>query len=527
LTTLSDRARRWGILPSYWGWDGHEVRTTPEVEDAILESMGATSDDPPPLTPPDVEDGTCAPAPERVWGWAVQLYALRSRESWGVGDLADLRRFGRWARRQGASVLLLNPLGAQLPALPYQPSPYYASSRRFRNVIYLRVEDVEGADAVDVEKEREAALALNGQALIDYDRVYELKSAALRRVFEAAPRPRGLASYIQREGTPLSDFARFNAARDDDGGPPEYHAWLQFHLDRQLRRAGRAIGLITDVPVGFAPDGFDALRWREALAPGIRVGVPPDQFFRDGQDWGLPAFDPWKLAGAGWAPFADAIRAAARHAAGVRLDHVMGLFRLYWIPNSSSAAHGAYVQYPAEMLLRTLAHESRTAGAFVIGEDLGLVEPRVREHLDAKHSLSYRLVWFEESDPEHWPHDAVGAVGTHDLPTIAGIWTLSEPEHRLHPLRQRLVALTRLPDGAPPLEVAMAVYSRLAHGRPRIVLASMEDALGLEKRPNVPGTTDEMPNWRLALPAPLEEIETGDGPLRVGELMRSAGRSSI
>jgi 4-alpha-glucanotransferase len=300
--------------------------------------------------------------------------------------------------------------------------------------------------------------------------------------------------------------------------------WLQFHLDRQLARAGREIGLITDVPVGFSPDGFDAQHWKDALAPGIRIGVPPDQFFRDGQDWGLPAFDPWKFDDAGWAPLGEAVRAAARHAAGIRLDHVMGLFRLYWIPDAFSAAQGAYVQYPAEMLLKVLAQESRRAGAFVIGEDLGLVEPTVREHLEAKRSLSYRLVWFEESDPEHWPHDAVGAVGTHDLPTIAGIWTLSEPEHRLHPLRHRLVALTGMPDGTPALEVAMAVYSRLAQGPTRIVLASREDALGIEQRPNVPGTVTEMPNWRIALPMPIEDIESNPGALRVGELMRSAGR---
>ena len=531
MTSPSERARRWGVLPSYWSWQGEEVHATPEVEAAILDAMGAATDDPPALVPPPAGDEPCAPAPGRAGGWALQLYALRSTESWGIGDLADLRRFGRWARGQGASVLLLNPLGAQSPTLPFQPSPYYASSRRFRNYIYLRVEDVDGAERADIKEERDAALRLNGEPLVDYDSVFELKMAALRKVFEAQPRPRGLATYLAREGQGLRDFARFSAERDahasemDD--PAGFHAWLQFHVDRQLGRAGREIGLITDVPVGFAPDGFDAARWRGALAPGIRIGVPPDQFFRDGQDWGLPAFDPWKLDDAAWTPFADAIRAAARHAAGVRLDHVMGLFRLYWIPDGFNAAHGAYVQYPAEMLLKVLAAESRRASAFVIGEDLGLVEPTVREHLEAKQSLSYRLVWFEESDPEHWPHDAVAAVGTHDLPTIAGIWNLTDPEPRLHPLRQRLQALTGMPDGSPPLEVALAVYARLAHGPSRIVLASLEDALGIDKRPNVPGTVTEMPNWRLALPVPIEQLETNDGALRLGALMRDAGRSSI
>jgi 4-alpha-glucanotransferase len=202
----------------------------------------------------------------------------------------------------------------------------------------------------------------------------------------------------------------------------------------------------------------------------------------------------------------------------------MGLFRLFWIPEGMTATRGAYVQYPADALLSLLAHESRRAGAFVIGEDLGLVEPVVRSRLDARGSLSYRLVWFEGSNPDTWPHDAVAAVGTHDLPTIAGIWTLSEPEQRLHHLREKLVELTHLPDDTPAADVAVAVYARLASGRPKIVLASLEDALGVHERANVPGTTDEFPNWRLALPVPIEEIETSNGPSRIAEVMRAAGR---
>ena len=486
--------------------------------------MGATGDEPPPLEAPDIADEPCAPAPERAWGWAVQLYALRSRESWGIGDLADLCRFGRWARAAGASVALLNPLGAQTPSHPYQSSPYFPSTRRYRNVVYLRVEHVDAADRVDLTAERDAALALNRDRLIDYDRVYDLKLEALRKIFAAMPRPRGLASYSAREGATLREFAAFNADRDPQHDPPEFHAWLQFHLDRQLQRAAREIGLISDVPVGFNPDGFDAWRFRDYFAPGVRIGAPPDEFFRDGQDWGLPPIDPWKLDDARWAPFVDAIRAAARHAAGIRLDHVMGLFRLFWIPRGMTPAESAYVHYPAHILLSLLAHESRRASAFVIGEDLGLVEPVVREQLQAKGSLSYRLVWFEDAHPADWPHDAVGAVGTHDLPTVAGIWTLADPEPRLHPLREKLVHLARLPDDADPVDVAVAVYEHLAHGRPRIVLASLEDALGVRERPNMPGTIDEFPNWRRALPLPIEEIESAAGVLRIADAMRRGGR---
>jgi 4-alpha-glucanotransferase len=204
----------------------------------------------------------------------------------------------------------------------------------------------------------------------------------------------------------------------------------------------------------------------------------------------------------------------------------MGLFRLFWIPSGKVAADGAYVRYPASALLSLLANESRRARAFVVGEDLGLVPPKMREHLRRRGSLSYRLLWFEGSEPGRWQRDAIAAVGTHDLPTVAGIWTLREPERRLHHLREKLVSLTRLPDATAPVDVAVAAYSELARGRPRIVLVSLEDALGVIERPNVPGTTTEFPNWRLALPTPLEDIEGADGMNRIADAMRATGRSA-
>src|SRR5207247_10845852 len=345
----------------------------------------------------------------------------------------------------------------------------------------FHVDRVEGVGGVDITAIRDAALRLNQRLIIDYDAVFHLKTQALERIFRAAPEPRALAAYVRRQGRALRDFATFSALSEELGaawrewpadlrhpGAPgidasrvrladrvAYHQWLQFHVDRQLAKASREIGLITDVPVGFASDGFDAWRWQDFLAPQMRIGAPPDEFFRDGQDWGLPPFNPWALAEAQWAPFIDAIRSASSHAAGIRLDHVMGLFRLFWIPEGIPAAHGAYVHYPADILLSLLANESRRAEAFVIGEDLGLVEPVVRQRLDEIGSLSYRLVWFEMSHPEVWPHDAVAAVGTHDLPTVAGIWTGSEPEHRLHHLRDQLVQLTQLPDDPHPVDVTV------------------------------------------------------------------------
>jgi 4-alpha-glucanotransferase len=551
---MLDRAGRWGILPAYHGWQGDLAETSTATRDAILAAMGATTDQPPRVRRPKLPKGPCAPPPERAWGWAIQLYALRSQQSWGVGDLADLRRFGRWSRRKGASVVLLNPLGAQTPTLPYQPSPYYASSRRFRNLVYLRIEDIEGAEKceADLQPLRAQAQQLNQQRLIDYDRVFELKTKALELIYQAAPQPQGLTTFTRRQGSALHDFATFNAIAEERGAAwrnwPDYlrragtdaiepsrrrlaeriafHEWQQFHIDKQLARAAREIGIVTDVPIGFASDSFDAWRWQDLLAPGMRVGAPPDEFFRDGQDWGCPAFNPWKLSDAHWEPFVEAIRSAAGHAAGVRLDHVMGLFRLFWIPDGMTAAQGAYVRYPAAILLALLANESRRDHAFVVGEDLGLVPPTVRKHLRQRGSLSYRLLWFEGSEPGRWPLDAVASVGTHDLPTVAGIWTRTEPEHRLHHLREKLVNMTHLPDDTPPVEVAVAAYTALSKGRTRIVLASLEDALGVIERPNVPGTTTEFPNWRLSLPQSVEEIEGADGVNRIAEAMNAAGRSA-
>ena len=550
---MLDRALRWGVIPEYFGYTGERITAGPAAKEAVLNALGATKDQPPRIARDELPPGPCASAPERVWGWAAQLYALRSRDSWGVGDFADLRRFGRSARRTGASLMLLNPLGAQVPVLPYQASPYYSSSRRFLNEIYICIEDLPGARkcANEIEPLRKAAQALNANRLIDYDQVFQLKSKALETIYKAEPRPSGLAAWTKSEGDALRDFATFNALAETLGPAwrswPEglrsptghameqkraelkdriaFHQWVQFHLDRQLERAAGEIGLVADVPLGFASDSFEAWRWQHLLAPNMRVGAPPDEFFTGGQDWGVPPFDPWKLRAARCAPFVEAIRAAARHATGVRLDHVMSLFRLFWIPNEMSASQGLYLRYPADELLGHLAEESRRANAFVVGEDLGLVEPLVRRRLRRRGALSYRLLWFEGESPRRWPHDAVGAVSTHDLPTVAGTWNLTEPDHRLHRLRKQLVDVTRMPDGTPAIDVAVAAYRVLARGRTRIVLAQLEDALGVEERPNVPGTTTEFPNWRRALPAPLEEIERSPGARRIAAAMRRAGRT--
>jgi 4-alpha-glucanotransferase len=538
---MADDAERFGVQRTYIGYRGDAVHAPNATIEAIVHAMAG--DRPRRITTPGRGPQKCSPPPDHAWGWSVQVYAVRSPESWGIGDFADLRNLARWAAGTGASVMLTSPLGAQAPLAHQQPCPYYSSSRRFLNSLYLRVEEIPGAErsADELRPLRDAALALNQQRLINHDAAYLLKSAALEIVHRAEPNPAGLEAWAKTQGHALKDFARFAAmtelhgldwrawperSTDVDRERIHFHRWLQFHLHRQLASAAAEIDLIADVPVGFATDGFDAWRWRSLVAPGVRVGAPPDFFFPDGQDWGMPAFDPWKLAAANFEPFRDAIAAAAANAGGLRLDHVMSLFRLFWIPSGETPHAGAYVRYAAPALFKILAAESGRTGTFVIGEDLGLVEPLVRTEMQKRRALGYRLLWFEDVPPDQWPHDTVAAIGTHDLPTVAGIWRLSEPDPRHHHLRQRLVDSTHLPDGSDSVDVAVAAYERLATSGSRIVLASLEDALGVEERVNVPGTISEWPNWRLALPFTVGDIERAAGPARIAQVMQAAGRVS-
>jgi 4-alpha-glucanotransferase len=258
--------------------------------------------------------------------------------------------------------------------------------------------------------------------------------------------------------------------------------------------------------------------WRDAFVTGMRVGAPPDQFNTRGQDWALPPFDPWRLRDACYQPWIESIRGALRHGGGLRLDHVMGLFRLYWIPAGVTPAEGAYVRYPHDDLLNIVALEAHRTGAYVVGEDLGTVEPQMRKELAGRNVLSYRVWWFEEGDPVTWPAKAMGAVTTHDLPTVAGVLTGSDltAQRQLHldpneeaatELRTKLTTRARADGNTPVEEVISGVYADLARAPCLLLTASLDDALAVEERPNMPATVDEWPNWRLALPEPLDEFE--------------------
>jgi 4-alpha-glucanotransferase len=601
----------WGIADGYDDAFGERRVPSPATREALRRAMGAEGDAPPPapvlvrragqridipepsrlvleggaaldfdgtvpvdvppgyheLLPGDdgppirliVSPGRCPVPGRRAWGWAAQLYATRSSASWGIGDLADLARLGRWAAGLGASTILVNPLSAPLPLRSQQASPYYPSSRRFMNPLYLRIEDVPGAAALGAELDRLAALgrALSRERVIDRGRVFDLKMRALERLW-ATGKSAGteFERYIQDRGASLRDFAIFSALAEHNGGgwrawPAEhrrpdspavaayadahatrvrFHQWLQWLLDRQLATAAVEIGLMQDLPIGVDPDGADAWAWQDSLATGASIGAPPDRFVTRGQDWGLPPFVPHRLRALAYGPFIETIRASLRHARGLRIDHVMGLFRLFWVPHGWAPADGGYVRYPADDLLAIVALESQRAGATIVGEDLGTVETGVRERLAAHGVLSYRVMWFEERPPARYPRLAMAAVTTHDLPTIGGLWTGADlAEQRalglvgenaaLDTTRARLAEVTGLPADAGVTQVIEAAHARLAEAPSLLVTATLEDALAVRERPNVPGTSLERPNWSLALPLGLEALEAAPLPRRIAAIL--------
>ena len=267
------------------------------------------------------------------------------------------------------------------------------------------------------------------------------------------------------------------------------------------------------------------------MARDVSVGAPADEFNANGQDWGLTPFIPGKLRAAHYRPFIETIRAMLRHAGGLRIDHVMGLFRLFWIPRVLGAKGGAYVRTRADEMLAIVALESQRAQAFIVGEDLGTVEPGVRERLHEQRMLSYRLLYFEPSPPREFPEMALSSVTTHDLPTIAGLWTGADlealrrigqapNEEGTKGLREKLRALGHLEEDAPAEDAIEATHRALADAPSRILLATLDDAVGVSERPNVPGTVREWPNWSLALPQPLEEIETMELPRRIAAALK-------
>ncbi|WP_242905452.1 4-alpha-glucanotransferase [Actinomadura terrae] len=532
--------------------------------------------------------------PPRMWGFTAQLYSVRSRASWGMGDLRDLADLAAWSGHElGAGFTLINPLHAAEPVPPVGASPYSPMSRRFAAPIYLRVEDLPEYGALPAaDRERLAALAEPLRAphdRIDRDRVWTAKLKALELLYgvprDAEARHR-FEEFRRREGEALRAFAIWCALAEEHGadwrrwpaelhdargravaeaagrlaGRVDFHAWLQWRLDGQLggaqraaREAGMQVGIVHDLAVGVAHGSADSWIYRDLMAPGMSVGAPPDEFNQRGQDWGQPPWHPRRLADAAYVPFREMVAAAFRHGGGLRLDHAMQVSRLWWVPEGGSPAEGTYVRYDRNALLGCLTWEAARVGAVVVGEDLGTVEPEVRDDLAARGILGTSLLWFEQDGqgrpkpPDRWRELSLATVGTHDMPPITGylhgdhtalrdrLGLLTRPaadeadEHR-----QRLADWLRLLHehdllDVPPGEILRALsggstayderlvealHAFLARTPARLIGVALADAVGERRTQNQPGTIDEYPNWRVPLAGPggtpvlLEDLQT-------------------
>jgi 4-alpha-glucanotransferase len=466
--------------------------------------------------------------------------------------MRDLTALGRWAARSGAGAVLINPLHAALPRPPHEPSPYCPSSRLFRNPLYLAIEDIDGARTDrGVQRMAREARELNAAPVIDRNRAYALKLHALERLWRHFRGDADFDLYCGRQGVTLERYACFCVLSERHSGGwrtwpagyrspdsstvrqfardhhdrVEFHRWLQWLLDRQLRRASREVTVVHDVAVGFAPDGADAWLWQDVIAARACIGAPPDEFNAEGQAWGVPPFDPHLLRAAGYKPLVDTLRASMRNGGGVRIDHVMGMFRLWWVPESRDPRDGAYVTYPAREMLDILALESHRAGCFVIGEDLGTVGSGVRPELKRRRVLSYRVAWFERVAPGHYPKQALAALNTHDLPTVAGLWS-GEDEREMVAfgvpvtpaaqarVRRRLTQLADVPESATAEVVVEAAYAALGAAPSMLVVASLDDVALSLRRPNLPGARPR-PNWSIPLPRTLEQLRRDSLPRRV------------
>ncbi|MFC4507086.1 MULTISPECIES: 4-alpha-glucanotransferase [Streptomyces] len=529
-----------------------------------------------------------APPTGRSYGILVQLYSLLSRRSWGMGDLGDLAELSGWAGRTlGVGFVQVNPLHAGVPGAPTDPSPYRPSSRRFPDPVHLRVEDVPEYAYVDPGSlpERAARLrdaVLEKGELIDRDAVWELKREALEAIGGVPLGPGRRAAYcdfLAEQGQALEDHATWCALAEAHG--PEWQRWpagltdprsaetararrelmdrVDFHsrlawlTDTQLtaaqrvaREAGMGIGIVHDLAVGVHPGGADAWAQQDFFAAGMSVGAPPDAFNARGQDWGLPPWRPDRLADSGYAPYRRLLRGLFRYAGALRIDHVMGLFRLWWVPQGQPPTEGTYVRYDAEAMLAVLVLEASRAGSIVIGEDLGTVEPGVREALRERGVLGTSVLWFERDwdgdgrplPPDRWRADCLATATTHDLPSTAARLTGEHVELRerlgllTRPLEEEraeaaadtaewLALLTRLGllagsggGGDPSSEEAQvqAVHRFLLRTPARMIGVWLPDGVGDRRPQNLPGTWDQYPNWRLPIadgdgrPMPLEEL---------------------
>ena len=580
MNDLDDTAQRWGIQPGYHDVFGHWHAAKPEVLRTLVDALSHGRERPHPVA----EAPAVAPIRawqgdgQRHWLVAVQLYGVRSKRNWGIGDFTDLKQLVALAASQGAAGIGLNPLHALFPDRPEQVSPYAPNSRLFLNALYI---DVEAIPECDARPPRKAAGLRDGD-LVDYPAVAQAKLRALRKAYERFPvagtraRQADFDAFRAEQGDALLRFACFEVLRQRDDKPwpawpapwrspsrndlerfrqdnlaaCEFEEFLQWTADRQLaeckaaaRAHGMAVGLYIDVAVGIDPHGADAWAQQRAVISAVSVGAPPDEFNPGGQDWGLAPFNPDALAEDDFAPMRQLLAGAMRHAGAIRLDHVLGLKRVFMIPHGTRSADGAYVNFPFEPLLRVVAEESVRFRCSVIGEDLGTVPEGFRDTMAKWGLWTYRVMLFERDGdgrfkpPEAYPAEALATFNTHDLPSFHG-WLES---HDLGTKRglgldpgesddARRWAQQKLRDmlgergqGFAPDDLA-AVASFLGATPSRLVAVALDDIVGAVEQPNIPGTTDEHPNWRRKLPVTLEELADHAGFRRVGEAFAKAGR---
>lgn len=554
---------------------------------------------------------------EKRWGVSAHVYSLRSRRDWGIGDFTALRQLVDVAADASASTVGVNPLHALFLGDAERASPYSPSSRLFLNTLYIDVEQVD--DFADSARAREIAEAqrdeierLRAEPLVDYARVAVLKQAVLKEVFATYQKrtPMGKDGAFEDEAfhrfrevhgaDRLRRFAVFETLSEHFGRAPwqqwpepfrdphsrevaefaEIHheriaffEYLQWQADRQLeevhRRAtetGLVIGLYRDLAVGVDPAGADAWGEQDVVVTEMHVGAPPDPFNMLGQDWGLPPLNPVALKNKAYEPFIAILRANMRHAGALRIDHVMALLHLYWIPANAPAKEGVYLAYPFEDLLGILALESQRNRCMIIGEDLGTVPEGFRERMAVANVLSYRVLYFEKDGdrfkrPHEYPDLALACVTTHDLATLAGFWKGSDIELRrtlkLYPSlaaeqsewqgrsrdRETLInALAEedlLPDrgdqdrAATAISPALvaAIHRYLALSPAILLMVQIDEMTEEEKQINLPGTVNEYPNWRRRVSLPVEDLGSAPVTLALKQALKErhsshAGRIS-
>ena len=505
----------------------------------------------------------------RFWGFMTQVYSMRSARSWSMGDLEDLQDLATWSASLGADHVLVNPLHAASPVPPMAPSPYLPATKRFASPLYLRIEAIPEYDYLE-EGDRAAIAALaeplralnTSPDLLDRDSVWSAKLQALEILYRAPSTPGRRASrnaFYALEGPGLVDWGTWCALSEELGDdwhqwPQEYqdphgpavaefraehpdridfYMWQQWLIDEQLdiaqaaaRRAGMRAGLVHDLAVGVHADGADAWALQSVMAQGVTVGAPPDMYNQMGQDWSQPPWRPDALAEAGFLPYRDMLRTILRHAGGIRVDHVLGLFRLWLVPEGMAALHGTYVQFDHEALVGILVLEAQRAGAFVVGEDLGTVEDWIQDYLLSRGVMGTSILWFERHPngdirrPHEWRQHVLASVTVHDLPPTAGylagehvrirselgLLARSEAEERaglaveLASWRERLREYGMLGEGDDSEHGLLIGLHEYLAASPAVMLGlSLPDAVGDRRAQNQPGTDQEYPNWRVPL----------------------------